>query len=57
MFVNVINERLRAVRNSKEHIKKQMEQSFDIKELYDLDHKLNLLDIEEKDLLKQIGDL
>ena len=57
MFVNVLNERLRAVRNSKEHIKKQMEQSFDIKELYDLDHKLNLLDIEEKDLLKQIGDL
>ena len=55
MPMNIINERLRAVRNSKEHIKKQMEQSFDIKELYDLDHKLNQLDEEEQELLKQIG--
>jgi hypothetical protein len=50
-----LNERLRSVRVSKEHVKKEMEHTFDIKRLFDLDGKLNKLDEEEKKLLEQLG--
>lgn len=53
--MNAINQQLRAVRTSKEHIKYQMERTFDIKTLFDLDKKLNQLDEEEQKLLDQLG--
>ena len=52
--MNYLNQQLRAVRTSKEHIKYQMERTFDIKKLFDLDKQLNMLDEEETRLLKEI---
>ena len=53
--MNQLNEQLRAVRTSKEHIKYKMERTFDIKTLFDLDKQLNQLDEEEQKLLDQLG--
>ena len=53
--MNQLNQKLQSVRTTKEHIKKTMEQTFNIKTLVDLDHKLTQLDEEEQNLLKQLG--
>jgi len=53
--MNQLNQQLMAVRTSKEHIKYQMERTFDIKKLFDLDKQLNKLDKEEQKLLDQLG--
>ena len=53
--MNQLNQNLQAVRTSKEHIKLQMEHTFDIKTLIELDHRLHELDEEEQQLLQQLG--
>ena len=53
--MNQLNQNLQSIRTSKEHIKKVMEKTFDIKTLVDSDHKLTQLDEEEQKLLKELG--
>ena len=55
--MNQLETTLRAIRHSKEHIKYEMEHTYEIRELYRLDSLLNQLDKEEKKLLKQLGDI
>lgn len=52
--MNLLNEQLMAVRTSKEHIRLQMENTFEIEKLLTLDKKLNQLNEEEQELLKQL---
>lgn len=53
--MNQLNEQLRAVRTSKEHIKRCMMETFDIGELLKLENQLTQLDDEEQRLLREIG--
>ena len=56
-FLNLLNQRLKAVQNQKALIRKRMDETFEISKLVTLKGQLNILDKEETDILNTIGDI